>query len=123
SGARHVGTPAIFGMNFQTVSTAQKLPASDGLIGGYLADGKTPGPLLTRALDYINTKVSAMLEAIQDRHLEKSTAIILSAKHGQSPHTPTPVTRIPHAPIIDALNAAWTGAHPAATADLGHSRA
>lgn len=34
SGADHVGTPAIFGMNFQTVSTAQKLPASDGLAGG-----------------------------------------------------------------------------------------
>jgi len=118
SGARHVGTPAIFGMNFQTVSTAQKLPASDGLIGGYLADGKTPGPLLTRALDYINTKVSAMLEAIQDRHLEKSTAIILPAKHGQSPQTPSALTRIPDGPIIDALNAAWKVAHPGATADL-----
>ena len=36
-------------MNFQTVSTAQKLPTSDGLAGGYTADG-TPGPLLQRAL-------------------------------------------------------------------------
>src|SRR5215469_11244319 len=43
-----VGVPAIFGMNFQTVSTAQKLPTSDGLTGGYLADGITPGPLLQR---------------------------------------------------------------------------
>ena len=50
----HVGTPAIFGMNFQTVSTAEKLPTSDGLTGGYLADGVTPGPLLSRALDYID---------------------------------------------------------------------
>ena len=33
SGKQHVGTPAIFGMNFQTVSTAQKLPTSDGLTG------------------------------------------------------------------------------------------
>ena len=31
SGTTQVGTPAIFGMNFQTVSTAQKLPVSDGL--------------------------------------------------------------------------------------------
>ena len=30
-------------MNFQTVSTAEKLPTSDGLAGGYTADG-TPGP-------------------------------------------------------------------------------
>jgi hypothetical protein len=43
SGTDRVGTPAIFGMNFQTVSTAEKLPTSDGLTGGYLADGETPG--------------------------------------------------------------------------------
>ena len=48
SGVRSVGTPAIFGMNFQSVSTAQKLPTSDGLRGGYNPDG-TPGPLLSQA--------------------------------------------------------------------------
>jgi hypothetical protein len=50
TGATKVGTPAIFGMNFQTVSTAEKLPTSDGLAGGYLADGATAGSLLARAL-------------------------------------------------------------------------
>jgi hypothetical protein len=34
SRAHRVGVPAIFGMNFQTVSTAQKLPTSDGLTAG-----------------------------------------------------------------------------------------
>src|SRR3979411_2748535 len=43
SRTRHVGTPAVFGMNFQTVSTAEKLQTSNGLAGGYLPDG-TPGP-------------------------------------------------------------------------------
>ena len=38
--------------------------------------------------------------------------IILSAKHGQSPDTPSALTRIPDGPIIDALNAAWHTAHP-----------
>ncbi|MDQ6728803.1 MAG: hypothetical protein M3022_00470 [Actinomycetota bacterium] len=37
------GTPALFGMNFQTVSTAQKLPVSNGLNGGYLPGTDTPG--------------------------------------------------------------------------------
>jgi hypothetical protein len=37
-----VGVPAIFGMNFQTVSTAEKLLASDGLSGGYLPGTTTP---------------------------------------------------------------------------------
>jgi Type I phosphodiesterase / nucleotide pyrophosphatase len=103
----HVGTPAIFGMNFQTVSTAQKLASSDGLAGGYEGDGVTPGPLLRRALDFIDTKVGAMVDAIRTRGLETNTVIILSAKHGQSPQTPSALTRIPDGPIIDALNAAW----------------
>jgi hypothetical protein len=118
SGAHWVGTPAIFGMNFQTVSTAQKLPTSGGLTGGYLADGVTPGPLLAGALDYINSKVGDMGEALKDRHLDRNTVIILSAKHGQSPQTPSALTRIPDGPIMDALNAAWAAAHPAAASPL-----
>jgi hypothetical protein len=109
SGMASVGTPAIFGMNFQAVSTAEKLPKSDGL-----SDGVAPGPLLQRALDFINTKVGAMLDAIWARHLQGSTVVILSAKHGQSPQTPSALTRIPDGPIIAALNAAWSGAHPGA---------
>ena len=34
-----VGVPAIYPMNFQTVSTAQKPAASGELTGGYLVDG------------------------------------------------------------------------------------
>jgi hypothetical protein len=114
SGATKVGTPAIFGMNFQTVSTAEKLPTSNGLAGGYLADGVTPGPLLTRALSYIDTQVGAMVSEIRARDLQASTVIVLSAKHGQSPQEPSALTRIPDGPIIDALNAAWAAAHPGA---------
>ena len=43
SRATRIGTPAVFGMNFQAVSTAQKLPSSDGKTGGYLADGTSTG--------------------------------------------------------------------------------
>jgi hypothetical protein len=114
TGITKVGTPAIFGMNFQTVSTGEKLPTSDGLTGGYLADGVTPGPLLSRSLDYINTQVGAMMAAIRSRGLDHSTTIILSAKHGQSPDTPSALTRIPDSPIIAALDAAWAATHPSA---------
>jgi hypothetical protein len=110
----HVGTPAIFGLNFQTVSTAEKLPTSDGLAGGYLAGGTTPGPLLSRALDFVDAKVGAMTAELRKRGLAGSTSIILSAKHGQSPTDPSALTRIGDGPIIDALNAAWTAAHPGA---------
>jgi hypothetical protein len=112
SGKTFLGTPAIFGMNFQTISTAEKLPASDGLKGGYLADGITPGPLLSRALDYINAKVGEMIDTINARHLERSTVVILSAKHGQSPQTPAALTRIPDGPILEELDESWQAAHP-----------
>ena len=111
---QHVGVPAIFGMNFQTVSTAQKLPTSDGLTGGYLPGGKVPGPLLIRALNYINASVGAMVAEIRAQGLTRSTAIIISAKHGQSPTNPNDLARVPDGPIIAAVNAAWTAAHPGA---------
>jgi len=118
SGATRVGTPALFGMNFQSVSTAEKLPVSDGLTGGYLSDGVTPGPLLSRALDFINTKVGNMVDELEDHGLAGSTTIVLSAKHGQSPQTPSALTRIPDGPILDALNAEWAKDDPHGVAPL-----
>jgi hypothetical protein len=114
SHTNQVGVPAIFGMNFQTVSTAQKLPTSDGLTGGYLPGGTVPGPLLVRALNYINTEIGLMVSRIQADGLAGSTAIILSAKHGQSPTDPNALARVPDGPIIDNINAAWKSAHPGA---------
>jgi hypothetical protein len=118
SGTHRVGTPAIFGLNFQSVSTAQKLPSSDGLAGGYQADGVTPGPLLARALDYVDGQVGRMMAQIEKDGLAGSTSIVLSAKHGQSPTTPSALTRIDDGPIIDAVNSAWAAAHPGATQPL-----
>jgi hypothetical protein len=114
SGTNHVGVPAIYGMNFQTVSTAEKLPTSDGLTGGYLPGTDTPGPLLRRALQYINDRVKAMDDEIHAQGLADSTAIIISAKHGQSPLDPNRLTRIDDGPIVAGINAAWTAAHPGA---------
>ena len=116
-----VGTPAIFGMNFQTVSTAEKLFSSEATIGGpvlpggYLPGTTTPGPLLSSALDYIDAQLRRMVDAIHTQTgLTGSTAIIITAKHGQSPQDPNQLTRIKDGPIIDAINAAWTAAHPGA---------
>lgn len=115
SGRHRVGTPAIFGMNFQTVSTAQKLPTSDGLAGGYLCDG-APGPLVSRALRYIDNQVATMQTAITRAGLTRSTTIILSAKHGQSPQDLAALRRVDDGAIIDNLNAAWKKSHPSAAA-------
>jgi hypothetical protein len=113
SGTRHVGTPAVFGMNFETISTAQKLPISDGLAGGYNPD-RTPGPLLTRALDYMNTQVATFQRKIQLKGLDSSTTIIVSAKHGQAPQDLNTLRRVDDAKIIANINTAWTALHPKA---------
>jgi hypothetical protein len=117
SGTQHAGVPAIFGMNFQSVSTAQKLPTSDGMTGGYLADGVTPGPLLSTAMDFVDASVASFQDEITRRGLGKDTTIILSAKHGQSPTEPSALTRVDDGPIITGINAAWRSIHPG-VADL-----
>jgi hypothetical protein len=113
SRTRHVGTPAIFGMNFQSVSTAEKLPVSDGLAGGYNPNG-TPGPLLTTSLDFVNAQVGRFMTEIDHRGLQSSTTIILSAKHGQSPIDLGALRRVDDGAIIDAINAGWAAGHPQA---------
>jgi hypothetical protein len=55
-----------------------------------------------------------MDQEIRAQGLTDSTAIIITAKHGQSPQNPNQLTRIQDGPIIDAVNAAWTAAHPGA---------
>ncbi len=115
-----VGVPAIFGMNFQTVSTAEKLLRSQAAIGGptlaggYLPGTTTPGPLLTSALDYVDAELLAMDREIRAQGIASRTAILVTAKHGQSPQDPNLLTRIDDGPIIDAINKAWTAAHPGA---------
>jgi hypothetical protein len=89
AGKDHTGTktepvPAIFGMNFQAVSVAQKDPN-----GGYLDAAATPGPLLQGALDHTDQSVGKMLDALRTQGLFSNTAVILTAKHGQSPIDPS----------------------------------
>jgi hypothetical protein len=125
-----VGTPAIYGMNFQTVSTAEKLKSSpavligpnaqgdytDGpsLTGGYVTQNgvQVPGPLLQSALDYVNHSLQRMVDAIHAEGETNSTAIILTAKHGQSPLNNSQLQRIDDGPIISGVNTAWAQEHP-----------
>jgi hypothetical protein len=125
-----VGTPAIYGMNFQTVSTAEKLKSSpavligpdahgnytDGpsLAGGYVDQNGTevPGPLLQSALDYVNASLQRMVATIQADGEAGSTAIVLTAKHGQSPIDNSQLQRIDDGPLISGVNAAWAALHP-----------
>ena len=112
SRTEHVGVPGLFGMNFQTVTTAEQQPESDGLTGGYLPGGKVPGPLLTRALNYVNAEIGVIVAQIKAQGLASSTAVIITAKQGQSPTNPDDFKRINDAPIVAGVDAAWSKAHP-----------
>jgi hypothetical protein len=132
SGKTKVGTPAIFGMNFQAVSVAQKITSTpttlihnaDGSYttsapqaGGYQrVNGKVvPGPVLSSALDYVDAQLGRMVSTIHKQGLTGNTTIILTAKHGQSPQDPAKLVTVKDGPIVDAINAAWAQTHPSNT--------
>jgi hypothetical protein len=112
SRTKHVGVPGLFGMNFQTVTTAEQLPTSDGLTGGYLPGGKVPGPLLLRALNYVSNEIGVIVAQVRSQGLANSTAIIITAKQGQSPTNPNDLKRINDATIVARVDAAWSKTHP-----------
>jgi hypothetical protein len=92
--------PAIFGMNFQSVSVGQKLKKAgfgdaSGLTGGYLDAAGTPGNALTLQLGFIEDSIGKMVQALKANHIYDQTEIIISAKHGQSPIDPAALRRIP----------------------------
>lgn len=130
SGTSHVGTPAIFGMNFQAVSVAQKIPSTPTTLigpdssgnyttsapqpGGYQwAHGHlVPGPVVSSALGYVDAQLGRMVAEIHQDGLANSTTMIVTAKHGQSPQDPRKLVTIQDGPIVDAINAAWQQTHP-----------
>jgi hypothetical protein len=121
SGRHKVGVPAILGMNFQAVSVAEKVDSpgtitkkANGnykvgptLLAGYYPGTKTPRPLLAGALQYVDMQLQRMVGTIRRNGLASSTAIIITAKHGQSPQNPLLLKRIDDGAIISAINEAW----------------
>jgi hypothetical protein len=82
SGAKAASVPALFGMNFQAISVAQK-------IEGYQTAAGQPSSGLEGALEHTDAALQKMVDALKQQNLADSTAIIVTAKHGQSPIDPT----------------------------------
>jgi hypothetical protein len=72
--------PAIFGMNFQSVSVGQKLKGT-----GYKDALGTPSALLAANLDFVDQSLGRRVGELKKSGLLEQTLIIVSAKHGQSP--------------------------------------
>jgi hypothetical protein len=79
-GTTQSGVPAIFAMNFQALSVAQK----DRVHGGIAADG-TPSAELEDALKHTDESIGQIVAALKQNGLFDSTLIVVTAKHGQNP--------------------------------------
>jgi hypothetical protein len=83
--SRGTGTapvPAIFGMNFQAVSVAQKYSKGGiDIIGGV----ETPSNLFLSALQHTDASLGTIEGALKTAHLWNSTMMVVTAKHGQTP--------------------------------------
>ncbi|MFY4775703.1 alkaline phosphatase family protein [Metabacillus sp. RGM 3146] len=83
TGLKPANVPALFGMNFQAVSVAQKLPGN-----GY-ADSKDKfSKGLAHAMNHTDQSIGKIVNELKKNNLYHSTLIIVSAKHGQSPMDP-----------------------------------
>jgi hypothetical protein len=88
-GKNHLGTsnapvPAILGMDFQAVSVGEKL-ITGGVKGGYTDAAGTPTAAMLGEIEFADAAIGQMVKALHDQGLLDSTAIIITAKHGQSP--------------------------------------
>ncbi|MDF5712305.1 MAG: alkaline phosphatase family protein [Rhizonema sp. NSF051] len=81
-GTQDAPVPAIFAMNFQAVSVAQKAQ-----VGGIdFANGtETPSSEFTDALSHTDASVGKIVNALKQKNLLNSTLVIVTAKHGQNP--------------------------------------
>lgn len=84
SGAKQVGVPTIFGMNFQAISVGQKLHGEFG----YTDANGTPTENLLNALDHTDHSIGRLIDELQKKGLEQSTLVIITAKHGDTPIDP-----------------------------------
>jgi hypothetical protein len=86
NGLNHDGTsaapvPNLFGMNFQSVNSAKKSSPNSGYDD---ADGN-PDAYLQDALSYVDGAIGSMVQALKDLDLWGKSAVIITAKHGESP--------------------------------------
>jgi hypothetical protein len=93
-GTGHASVPQIFGMNFQAVSVGQKL-IENGVFGGYSDGAGTPTPTMEGEIEFVDAAIGQMVEALKTHAVLESTAIIVTAKHGQSPIDPHRFLPIP----------------------------
>jgi hypothetical protein len=93
NGKTHSGTPAqvpaVFGMNFQSVYVGESVNEAGVALGGYKNAAALPSPELLYEVEYVDTAIGEIVNALKTAGIYDSTLIIITAKHGESPIDPT----------------------------------
>jgi len=95
NGKSSAPVPAVFGMNFQSVSVGQKLIEKNVGKGGYLDAAGTPSELLLGQIQLVDAAIGEFVSELNKQGLLESTLIVITAKHGQSPIDPNRFFPIP----------------------------
>jgi len=88
SGAPAV-TPAVFGMNFQSVYVGQSVNEAGVAAGGYKNAAALPSAELLGEIEYVDTAIGEIVNALKTAGIYNDTLVIITAKHGESPIDPT----------------------------------
>lgn len=82
-------TPAIMGINFQSVYTGESVSEPGVGVGGYQNAAALPSAELLQEIESVDTSIGDIVNALKDRGIYDDTLIIITAKHGGSPIDPT----------------------------------
>jgi hypothetical protein len=93
AGAPAPAAPALFGMSFIAINTAQKDTTSGGIDN--FGDNNIVNPGLSDAMTRTDNSVNRIVTALKAANLYDSTLIVLTAKHGQSPRINTSSVQSP----------------------------
>jgi hypothetical protein len=92
AGKAHSGAPAmvpaIFGMNFQSVYVGQSVNEAGVGAGGYKNAAAVPNSFLLNEIEYVDTAIGQIVNALKSAGIYDNTLLIITAKHGESPIDP-----------------------------------
>jgi Type I phosphodiesterase / nucleotide pyrophosphatase len=93
AGKTHSGAPAsvpaVFGMNFQSVYVGQSVNEAGVAVGGYKNAAAAPSAELLNEVEYVDTAIGTIVNALKAAGIYNDTLLIITAKHGESPIDPT----------------------------------
>jgi hypothetical protein len=81
-------TPAVFGMNFQSVYIGESVNEPGVGKGGYQNAAALPSALLLQELEFVDASIGDIVGALKAAGIYDDTLLIITAKHGASPIDP-----------------------------------